>query len=255
MRSITILEKTYGSYKVVALKVFRQALSRELEGLEVQIIKLDSHPRGWITIELEGEDEDAAYNLLNHNYGKTCTFSELEINQIRKGKLIETGKYGYGFFIDIGVDSTQKIDAFLPLYTLRTQLAKDEKIPLRKLLEIYGFLDHLRLAIKIESIDSLRRKIQVSLSQAQVDTFREWVHTKLERLIINGVTRHHLKKIITKTGHFRDVVAIERLGILEEMIVCKPGTNAPGILSKIGPLLPNSEIQLFVPAKVRPYLT
>ena len=254
MKKITILEKTYGSYKVVALNAFRLTLSNELEGLEVQVQKVYSDPHDWITIELDGEDEDAAYNLLRHKYGNTCSLGELKDNEIRHGKIIQAGKYGYGFFIDIGIDSKQKIDAFLPLHTLRRQLAKNEKIPLRKLIEIYGFLDYFKLQIQIESIDRLRKNVQASLSTGQVDEIKEWAKSKLERLIINGVTRHHLKKVITKSGHLRDIVAIERLGLLEEIIICKQGTNARGILTKIGPLLPNSQIQLFIPNKVRPYI-
>ena len=254
MKSITILEKTYGSYKVVALKTFRQRLSNELEGLEVELLKVDTHPKGWIKIELEGEDEEAAYNLLKHNYGKTCTLGELEHSQVRKGKLIQTGKYGFGLFLDIGVESIKEIDAFLPLHTLRNQLARGQKVPLRKLIEVFGLLDYLALSVEIQSIDPLRKKIEVSLSEEQVQAFQGWVNSKLERLFVNGVTRHKLKKIILKSRHFQDIVAIERLGFLEEMIICKRGTNAPGILSEIGPLLPDSQIQLFIPNKVKEYL-
>lgn len=254
MKSITILEKTYGSYKVVALKTFRQTVSKELEGLEVELLKIATRASGWITVELEGEDEEAAYNLLRHNYGKTCSLGELELNQIRKGKLFQTGKYGFGLFLDIGIESVKEIDAFLPLHTLRNQLANDQKVPLRKLIEVFGFLDNLTLTIQIQSIDRLRKNVEVSFSEGQVQVFQEWVKSKLERLFVNGVTRHKLKKIILKSRHFQDVIAIERLGFLEEMIICKRGTNAPGILSEIGPLLPESQIQLFIPNKVKDYL-
>ena len=72
MKSITRLEKTYGSYKIAALNAFRRRLSEELEGLVVEISKISHNPSNWITVELEGEDEAAAYNLLSHNYGATC---------------------------------------------------------------------------------------------------------------------------------------------------------------------------------------
>ncbi len=255
MKIITILEKSYGVHKNAALNAFRNYLSTELEGLEVQSKKIYSHSHNWITIELEGEDEDAAYNLLQHYYGTTCHFDELETGQIRKGKLIQTGKYGYGFFIDIGIDSIKRIDGFLPLFALRRQLAKDEKIPLRKLYELYAFLDNISLKIRIESIDRFKRKIEVSLSEEQINTFKKWVNSKLERLVVGGVTKHHLKKIIIQSGHLRDIVSIDRLGLLEEMVVCKQGTNAPGILSEIGSSLPESQIQLFLPTKVKKYLS
>ncbi len=254
MKIITLLEKTYGTYKVAALNAFRQRLSTELEGLEVEIQRVYNNPNNWITVELEGEDEEAAINFLSKNYGATCTLRELQVNMTRKGKLIQTGKYGFGLFIDIGIESKARIDAFLPLFTLRRQLAKNEKIPLRKLVEIYGFLDNFPLEVKIESIDPLNRNVQVSLSPEQLNTFRNWTNSKLERLIVCGVSRHHLKKRIIQTGHLRDIVAIERLGVLEEMVICKQGTNAAGILTEIGPLLKNAQIQLFIPHVVRKYL-
>lgn len=254
MKSITILEKTYGSYKISALNAFRHNVSKELEGLEVQVKKIYTHSHDWIIVELEGEDEEAAYNLLEHYYGTTCSLEQLKIEQTRKGKLIQTGKYGFGLFIDIGIDSEKKIDAFLPLHTLRHQLTKDEKIPLRKLIHDYGFLDNLSLEVYIDSIDRLNRKIQVSLSSGQLDIFKKWIRSKLERLIVSGATRHHLKKVIIKSGHLRDIVAIERIGFLEEMIICKQGTNAPGMLSAIGSYLSDSQIQLFIPANVKNFL-
>ena len=255
MKSITLLEKSYGTYKVAALNAFRRNLSKELEGLEVQIKKVNLHPRNWITVEVEGDDEEAAYNLLQHYYGTTCSFDQLEKDQTRKGKLLQTGKYGYGFFIDIGIDSAKIIDAFIPLYALRQQLAKNEKLPLRRLSILYGFLDNLSLEVRIESIDRLQRKIQVVLSDAQINTFEKWIRSKLERLIVVGVTRHHLKKVIINSGHLRDITSIDRLGFLEEMIICKRGTNAPGILSEIGSSLPESQIQLFIPTKLEAYIS
>ncbi|MHA1263850.1 MAG: DUF2110 family protein [Candidatus Helarchaeota archaeon] len=253
MKTITILEKSYGSYKTAALKFFQQSLSDELQGLEVQINRISLTPHQWITIELEGEDEEAAYNFLSHKYERIVSFSDLEVNQIRRGRLIQTGKYGFGLFIDIGINSSKTIDAFLPLYRLREQLTPDEKFPLRNIVTLFGFLDNLSLSVQIESLDRLTRKVQVALAAAQLATFKEWVRSKFERLIVTGVTRHHLKKILVKSGHFRDIVAIERLGFLEEMVICKRGTNAPGILSEIGRLLPNTRIQLFIPSKIQPY--
>jgi hypothetical protein len=43
--------------------------------------------------------------------------------------------------------------------------------------------------------------------------------------------------VLKRSGHIRDIYAIERLGILEHSIVCKHGTDAPGLIPIIGPLL------------------
>ena len=254
MKSITILEKSYGSYKIAALNALRRRFAKELEGLEVQIGSIYNNSSGWITLELEGEDEVAAVNFLKHNYGATCTLGELEVNSTRKGKLIQTGQFGFGLFIDIGIDSKYKIDAFLPLYKIRKQLARSEKIPLRDIIYNYGLLDNFSVEVLIDSIDLLNRKVQVSLSEDQINKFYEWTKSDLERLIICGVSRNHIKKLILESGHFRDIIAVERLGLLEEMLLCKKGTQGAGILSVIGPLIKDAKIHLFIPKNVKKYL-
>ncbi|MHA1129428.1 MAG: DUF2110 family protein [Candidatus Helarchaeota archaeon] len=254
MRTITLLEKTYGSYKIAALNAFKTRLTKELEGLQVELKRVYNNSANWITVELEGADEDAAFNFLNHKLGSTSTLGDLEVGSIKKGKLIETGKYGFGLFLDVGLKFKEKVDALLPLYTLRAQLAKNEKLSLRQLIYAYGLLDNYTLEVKIDSIDRLNRKIQVSLSDTQISRFRNWIKSGLDRLIVAGVTKHRLKKTIIQTGHFRDVAAIERMGLLEVIVICKRGTQARGILAEIGGLLKNAQIQLFIPETVRKYL-
>jgi hypothetical protein len=254
MKTITVLEKAYGKHRKFALRAFRHSLSVDLEGLEVLIGKLYTNPHSWVVVELEGEDWEVASNLIQQYYGTICSFGELKAGQVRKGKLIQTGKYGYGLYADIGIDSEERIDAFIPLHAIRHQLVKNEKIPLRDISYACGFLDNFTLEISIDRIDSIKENIQASLSSEQVQLFKKWMKLNLERLIVTGVTRKHLKKVIGETGHINDILAIERMGLLEQVVVCKEGTNAPGLLAEIGRFLPEALISLFIPEKVRAIL-
>jgi len=254
MKTLTVLEKAYGQHRKFALRAFRHSLSVDLEGLEVLIGKLYTNPHSWVVVELEGEDEEVAINLIQHYYGRLCPFSDLKVGQNKKGKLIQTGKYGYGLYTDIGIDSEERIDAFIPLHVIRSQLAKNKKIPLREISYACGFLDNFTLEIMIDKVDSIKEDIQASLSTEQVQIFKKWMKLGLERLIATGVTRKHLKKIIGQTGHGNDILAIERMGLLEQVVVCKEGTNAPGLLAEIGRFLPEASISLFIPEKARDIL-
>ena len=251
MKTITVLEKAYGEHKRFALRAFRDSLSIDLEGLKVEPKKIHTNVHDWVTVELEGEDEEVAYNLLKRNYGTACSLKELKEGDIRKGKLLQTGKYGYGLYLDIGIKSEDRLDAFIPLHSIRRQLANNEKIPLKQIIYACGLLDNFTLEVKIDEINSKEKKIQASLSAEQLLTFRTWFKDDLERLIISGVTRKHLKKFISETGHAQDILAIERNGLLEQVVVCKQGTNAPGLLAEIGPFLSEAAISLFIPENAK----
>jgi hypothetical protein len=43
--------------------------------------------------------------------------------------------------------------------------------------------------------------------------FKTWISSKLDRVIVVGVTKRYLKNAIAKTKHQRDVVQIENLGL------------------------------------------
>jgi hypothetical protein len=56
---------------------------------------------------------------------------------------------------------------------------------------------------------------------------------------------------LRKTRHERDIVKIEYLGFLEHSVVCKIGTQAPGLIAALGPLLPRVPMYAFNSERVR----
>jgi hypothetical protein len=63
---------------------------------------------------------------------------------------------------------------------------------------------------------------------------------------VNSATRAEVRATVNRAGHARDIVTVERLGLLEQSIVCKPETDPPGLLASIGEYLP-SELLCVVP--------
>jgi hypothetical protein len=63
---------------------------------------------------------------------------------------------------------------------------------------------------------------------------------------VNSSTRSEIRATVNRAGHANDIVTVERLGLLEGSIVCREGTDPPGLLASIGEYLP-AELLAVVP--------
>jgi hypothetical protein len=54
------------------------------------------------------------------------------------------------------------------------------------------------------------------------------------RVNVNSATRGEVRATVNRAGHAQDIVTVERLGLLEQSIVCPEGTDPPGLLASIG---------------------
>ncbi|HET7324598.1 MAG TPA: DUF2110 family protein, partial [Halococcus sp.] len=66
------------------------------------------------------------------------------------------------------------------------------------------------------------------------------------RVNVNSATRGEVRATVNRAGHAGDIVTVERLGLLEQSIVCADGTDPPGLLSSIGGYLP-AELLCVIP--------
>ncbi len=58
------------------------------------------------------------------------------------------------------------------------------------------------------------------------------------RVNVNSVTRAEARAAVNRAGHAEDIVTVERLGLLEQSVICAPGTDPPGLVADLGPHLP-----------------
>lgn len=255
MRQVFLIpEKIYGPQKELALRSIRSAVSREISELKVKMMSIDINERGWVQLVLEGEDAEAAKNFLNYNYGSIYGLNDLHHGLICKGKLIEPTKFGYGIYVDIGLHSNKK-DAFIPLFVLRKQLSNNLQRPLRKIIDNFALIENFPLELKIMNVNQETHDIEAKLSEKQVSMFKKWINSSLDRIIICGSTRQQARKAVIKSGHLRDILSIERLGLLEQAVVCKYDTGAPGIISEIGKFLPQVPMKGFLPKTIKTFIS
>ncbi|MFP4188591.1 MAG: DUF2110 family protein [Halobacteriales archaeon] len=163
-----------------------------------------------------GDDAEAALALLVDEFGEYTT--EPRDGETCLGTLEGWGDDG--FVVDIGVDVR------VPTGSLE-DLGRGTPADIR---ERYGLVQHAPLEVVVEDGDA-------SLSDDQVDELWSWRKGETGRLNVNSCTRAEVRATVNRAGHANDIVTVERLGLLEQSVVCAPGTDPPGLLASVGKYL------------------
>ena len=250
MTVVTLLEKAYGPFSPEA---FEPTLSSLCKGLNVSLKVVGKTDRGWIQIEVSGEDETAALNYLDLTVGfAPASLDKLKELSTLRGKIIFSGKSKDELYVDVGLFTPNVVDAAIRLQSLQAQLAVGKTLPLERLIEAFCLCDHLPLSVKIVGgVDPSKRQIEAELSEAQLSQFMRWIRSFLDRLIVLGAPLSDMEHAINVSKHFRDIIKVETLGLLEHAILCKLGTDAVGLIPKLGPLLPAAVLAPFCPRKIQ----
>ena len=178
-------------------------------------------------------------------------FNEIHSSTLLRGKVVNSGGVGYGLYVDIGIGSPKHIDTLIPLHKLRQQLAKNEQLSCREILNLYCLYDNFPLEVYVTQLNRNLQTIEAEFSEKQISIFKEWIKLDLDRIIILGLPLDQVEQVVIKSGVQRDVAKIEELGLLEHMLVCKLGTDARGLINRLGPLVPRLFLRIFDPKKVR----
>jgi len=250
MPTITLLEKVYGPF---SQQLFQTKLASLCRDLKVEAKVIDRTSRGWLRVELTGEDQEVAMEFLNREIGvaPVCIEKAKKFSTI-KGRIIFAGREEHGLRVDIGVYSPRIYDAIIPLERLQAQLADGKDIPLQRLIELYCFRDHMPLHVKIvKDVKPEHEQIEAELSNTQISEFARWINSNLDRLMVFGATLSQLKHAIKVSGHNRDIIRVETFGLLEHAVICKLGTDAIGLTPKLGSHLYTATLAPFSPKKIR----
>lgn len=211
---------------VLATKVYVEGDAREraLDSLNAQVrdaiggltveweigVRHDDFP----SVTLSGPDEIAARNQLIETFGE-ITADESE-NDGGVGTLEAWDESG--FTLDAG--RSIKIQA--------EQLDLGPGAP-PQIRERFGLVQHIPLRFEDGSTPSV--------AEAERDRLYDWQRGP-GRVNVNSATRGEVRATVNRAGHANDIVTVERLGLLEQSIICADGTDPPGLLASIGEYLP-----------------
>ena len=249
MKKLKLLTKIYSSKKLVFGHIQRE-IEEQIKDLNVTIKSTILDDDGFVTIALEGEDEIAAGNYIASLFGESKEFADLKEGDIVKGYICSSGKVGFGIFVDIGIKTPYQVDVLVPMFVLREQLLEGKKIPVRKIIELFGLIDNFPLELQLTMVSVGTKKIEGRLSDNQVAMFKKWVEDGLDKLYILGTSRETIQDVLKDTRHSHDIVEIETVGWMENVLTCKFNTSAKGLIPRIGKILPRAKFEIFSPAQV-----
>jgi hypothetical protein len=243
MATVTLLAKAYNDEQ---LRFIGKHLKSVFKDLNVEAKVLSVTSRGWVQIAVDGEDEKVALRYLTEEFG-LCPVSleNLEKYSVIKGRMTTLSKSRNEVCVDIGVFSPKTVDAVIPLHDLQAKLVDGRKTALTKMAELYGLHENLPLSVKVDKIDGDGGYVEAFLSEKQCKQYEDWAKSMLDRLIVLGASRFEVEFALKRASCNRDVIAVESLGMFEQAAVCKFGTDARGLIPKIGKKLQKAVFVVF----------
>ncbi len=253
MIHLTLLTKTRNPSE---MKQVERLLKLNLEDLKVNVVIEGTTPDRWVQLSLSGEDEAVATNFVQREFG-LCpeTVNRIAVFATVKGYVLNPAKNSDGLHIDIGVFRPHPIYAFIPLQSLQTMLVNDRKVALKKIVELFGLSEALPISLKVTEVEPDEEQVSAELAPMQIDIFASWRESLLDRLIVIGATEQEVKRMVRYTGLERDIISIESLSMFGQVLTCKLGTDAVGLVPKVGRELKNVELALFNPRRIREFLS
>lgn len=250
MPTITVLDKIYGPNSVAS---FEKNYINLIDGLEVQIQLKGKNDRGWMQLDVSGNDTQVALNLLDQKIGLAPnSLDELQKFSVLKGKIVSLDKKNQKLHVDIGITFPKPIDATISEKNLQAQLTDGKQISIEEIVELFCLFDNVPVEIRLaESVKEKCSTIKAVLSDRQILLFQDWVSARFDRLIILGSSLSKVERAIKWSRVFRDVIKTETLGTLEHVVLCKLGTDAIGLIPRIGRYMKSSvNLIPFSPKKI-----
>jgi hypothetical protein len=248
MTTLTLLTKIYNTHQ---LKQMDKTLGDLLGGLAIEATVTGTPANKWVQLDLEGEDEEIAANLLQRETA-LCPTSLSNVKKFAslKGYIANLQKNPDQLLLDVGIFEPKTVYATVPLKHLQAKLGQGKALSLKQLSELWGFSDNLPLNLKVLNVKPEENLLEAELQLKQVETLLNWRDSLLDRLIILGSPLYEVKAAVEQEGLSRDVIDYENLGMFEHALVCKLGTDAAGLIGRLGRRLRKSRFVVFNPKRV-----
>ncbi len=248
MKKLTLLTKVYHPNQ---LKYVGKILEEPLQGLNIEVKVTCVAANRWPIVTLLGEDETVATNLLARDFG-FCpeSLENLTVGNTVKGYMLTLNKSDETLQADVGVFQPEIAFASVSLSQLKTSLGSRRDFPMKKLVESSGLIENLPITIKIVDVDHDESRVTAELAESQIERLKFWRDSLLDRLMIVGASEFQVKLAVAQAGLNRDVITVEALGMFEHSLLCKLGTDATGLIPRLGRRLPNAAFTAYNPKKL-----
>jgi|TARA_A100001037_G_C15153029_1_gene640932 hypothetical protein len=220
---VTLATKIYvkGDARDRAIRSLDSIISNDIGQLNVSY-DISFTPQHFPEISIHGEDEVAATSILIETWGEI-------LPPVKNGS-------EYIGTLSSWDDQGFLLDSLEPVRIPSNNLGLGPGTP-AQIRQRFGLVQHMPL--------TFIQGEPASLSKKELDRLYSW-RRGLGRVNVNSATKSEVRATVNKSGHAKDIVSVERVGLLEQSIICSAGTDPPGILAAIGPYLP-SEMKCVIP--------
>jgi hypothetical protein len=232
MTTLTLLVKSSRAWQ---LKAIDEMLQTQFEELDVEARVLTNSKTKWVQIELSGEDETIATNYINKIFG-ACPVSveNAKAMESLNGYISQVDSNKQELRVDIGVFEPKVAQAVLSVASLQTALVNGKKFTLQQIAELFGLAEGVPVSVKVNWEHSSEEELSAELSEEQIVKLVSWQMSLLDRLIILGTSKETVTEVLERTHLGRDVIDVEALSAFDFALTCKLGTDATGLVPRMG---------------------
>jgi len=231
------------------MPLFKAKIHRLSSGLDVTV-QLGVTSNGFVSAEVEGSDSEFFVELIKREMRLAPrNLSEIEVDDNFKAFVIGINAKRQNIEVEIGPVSTN-IKFEIAREALIAQLCDGKSVPIDRVTQAYCIQEGTPILVRVTSINPARRQIEAWISDDQVARFEQWRCERFHRIIAIGGSQDQLREAMPISRVERDIIQIEELSFTANSLVCKLGTDAPGIIAKIGRYISEFKLYAFLPERV-----
>jgi hypothetical protein len=230
------------------MAVFKARIFKLSSGLDVSV-QLGVTGNNFVNAEIQGSDSEFFVELIKRRIGLAPrSLSEVEVDDNLKAFVNGINTKRQSIEVEIGPVSTN-VKSEIVREALIAQLCDGKNIPVERVAQTYCIQEGTPILVRIRSINPERGQIAAWISDGQVDRFEQWRRERTHRIIAVGAPHEKLNEAVRLSKVERDIIQIEELSFTASSLVCKLGTDAPGIIAKIGRYMSKFKLYAFLPEK------
>jgi hypothetical protein len=246
---ITILQRP----SQFTAKDFNSNLENALYALRGELsasIKLDGFSKkGWARIDLDGDDSEILSELVTREFVQAQTdLTKIKPHEVYEG--IIAREVNENLEVDVGIEAPKPVNVKIRSGTLRAQLADGKPLRAKEIIQDYCLIPGSRAFVRITRLEADAGDVEGWFADSQIDRLSSWIAPRLDRIQIGDCFRWEVESAIKKSNLERDIVFIEPITLTAHSVVCKLGTDAIGLIPKLGSVLRKRELSPFIPKRI-----
>ena len=203
--------------------------------------------KGWARVDVSGDDEEVLGELVIRKFGLARTdMNEVDGQGVYDGIVVTSTSENLQ--LDLGIETPRPLNVTIPLSVLRAQLTDGRQVAYRSITESYCLSAGVKVSTRITG--KKPEEIEAWLSDEQISRFFGWFETGLDRIVVFDCFKQQLESAIAKTQLSRDIIYVEPITLTTQVAVCKLGTDAIGLMPKLGSNLKKHGLKPFIPRRI-----